>query len=119
MTYNWHTTEEEFLQWAAPTLLAGTDEELFKQVSIATNSFENVTITMQINGIQVPVEHFEKQFWINVEQGVQKKAFDICKEVAQLDDLQKLLDLAKNAVERELYMHLTQGAGIDFSEDDE
>jgi hypothetical protein len=117
--FNWHKTRDDFRSWIVPVLLSGADEDTYEEITEVTNGFTNVVLTMQVNGVEVPVEHLEESLWRNVEKGVQEKAWEICREVAQVDNLQKLLDLAKEAIERELYMHLTQGAGIKVPEEDD
>lgn len=99
-TFDWHKEPENFLNWMLVNLVTGIreDTDLFKKISEESKGFTNVTLTMQINGYDVPVDSFIKGIENNMEYKAQKAAEEMVKGIPQLLKLRELLDMFEGAV---------------------
>jgi hypothetical protein len=94
-TFDWQKEPENFLKWMVPHLLAGLkdDDETFDKIYDATDGFENVTLTIQINGVDIPVKHFVDSIAMNMDVQVELAARQMIKDIPKLKKLKNLMDL--------------------------
>lgn len=96
MGFNWQAEPESSVKkWIVPLLLSDEvkDHSRFHE---ATDDFTNVAITMQINGIEVSVDHFLECLEDNIEHAAREEAR------AQLDSVEGFPALKVKLAEIEL-----------------
>jgi len=105
-TFNWHALDEhsdyhgdEFLKWMVPTLLSEHDDDhqtradmdhVLNRVGEASDDFKNVVMTIQLNGIDVNVEHFVHNVFLNMRWYARRAALE---ELRQRADVTQLTDV--------------------------
>ena len=104
-TFNWHDDRDSFFSWMVTSLISPVAQERdnFEELSAATDKFRNVTLTMQINGISVPVNNFIDGIKHNMEYWATKEAERMLSEAG----FDSISDLICN-VERELISTVRQ-----------
>lgn len=103
-TINWHDLGsyddyEAFLKWAIVMLTVDQRDvdtgrqstELVDELKEATNGFTEVTLTVQINGVEVDPEHFMRGVKYNLQQIAQKTARDKLNTLTAFTDLRNTL----------------------------
>lgn len=101
MGFNWQDEREHSpKKWLVPVLITpltkGRDNKKFREIEEATAGFTNVEITMQINGIEVSVDHFLARLEDNIEHAAREEAR------AQLDSVEGFPALKVKLAEIEL-----------------
>ena len=116
MVFDWHAEPEG---WKKHFMISALPQgkEVFEQLSVATDKFKNVEVTMFVNGIPVDAEKFFDSLKMNYDYAVGAKAQQPCQEVANLDDLSDTLDAMQSAIKRHLRKEL-ESAGVEIREDD-
>lgn len=107
--------DASFWEWFVPTVVAHDDID--NLLSADPGWTERVTLTMQINGIEVDVKHFIDRMRENldysVELGIKEKARELRFEV-----LDEAIAKMETAVRREMFTRMRE-AGIPFDDDDD
>jgi hypothetical protein len=116
-TYDWQQQEEGFLKWFLPTLVTTMDSEVFNRLSEATDKFTNVTLTIQVNGVDVPVENFLSGVESNMTYYANKEAGRLVTSIPRLERLRELMDDADYAL-RERLTQIMAEAGVDLGNSD-
>jgi hypothetical protein len=118
LRYDWRAEPESFLKWLLPTLIAG--RENFDDLSEATNKFTDVILTMQVNGIEVPTEHFIKSLMMNYEKETRDAAREMLDNVVQITDIEDLINDLHAALKDTIRERCTSaGVELMWSEDDD
>lgn len=122
MTYDWQKMgRTEFLHWILPVVLGDLlQREGVERLSQATTNFTEVTMTMQINGIEVDAEAFIDATQRHMRACVETEAARLVEEAPEREKLQtaneavsQVLADAHDSIKR-----LYEAAGVVFPRDD-
>ncbi len=118
------TSTREFRNWfflhimTPVTRAQKEDKSKFDLLSDATDCFQNIDVTMQVNGIEIDVSQFCGLMQWVVDQGVEAAAKDLViektdynKMLDTMDDLQESLRVAMSNTRDHLYDQL-EAAGV-------
>jgi hypothetical protein len=117
-TYDWQQQPDNFLKWLLPTLISAGDREMFECLSEATDKFTNVTLTIQVNGVNVPVENFLSGVESNMTYYANKEAARLVTSIPRLERLREAMDDADHAL-RERLVQIMAEAGVDLGDTDD
>lgn len=130
-TFNWHDLDqsepyEEFVHWVLVNLSvdqkdvdAGRhDGELLEQLRVATDGFTNVVLTVQVNGVEVDVEHWFRSLEHNMKVYAQRAAHDELTQLAEFRRLREDLEVFEASAQHRLN-ELADELGLDRLDDDE
>lgn len=111
--YNWQAGKEDFLKWMVVNLVSGMrdDDEMFEQLSEATDKWRRVELTVLINGVEVPVEKFVEGIERNMERNVRESVAETVKQLPDMEYLREALYDAERAATNVLRSKL-YNAGI-------
>jgi hypothetical protein len=110
LTFNWHELDEDnlegFLKWMIPTLLSEhrnqtNDSELdhlLHRVGEASDKFTKLTMTIQLNGIEVNVLHFVENLYVAWSNASKAEATRVLKESTDVGELFELVETLKRNV---------------------
>lgn len=103
MNFNWHELDgNSFLSWMVVHLLAtGKAKDMFEEFSELTDKFNDVTMTIQINGIEVDVEHFVECIQEVMKLETQKAAGEIAE--GMLDGVREKTNRIEDMLEEVAY----------------
>lgn len=112
-TINWHDLGssddyETFLRWAIVNLTVDQRDvdagrpntELLDELKEATNGFADVTLTVQINGIEVDPEHFMRGVKFNLQQVARETVRHQLNTLTAFTDLRNTLTTLETAANR-------------------
>lgn len=116
--FNYYDKEDEFLGWCLISLIATTSEEKHEELAKATKTWSEIDIKININGIDVPYDHFFKSVENNMKWWAEKKAKSMMEDVMdgvreEVDKVEDVLKEASNFIKASLQEKL----GIEFPED--
>lgn len=118
LRYDWQAELESFLKWLLPTLIAG--RENFDDLSEATNKFTDVVLTMQVNGIEVPTEHFIRSLMMNYEKETKDAAYVLLNEVVNVENIETLITDLQASLKNHIMERCTSaGVELMWSENDD
>lgn len=115
-TYAWEGTNNDFIHWLLPVLLVGRDD-LRDDLAEKTEKWSKVTLTMQINGVEMPTEHLLKGIEMNMRHFAALEASRMVNELARFGDLQDLLSEVQTAVLQKVKREIGD-AGIELPDED-
>lgn len=113
-TFNWHDLKghhddyEAFLKWALTKLIVNQRDvdanrhntELLEQLRTATNEFTEVTLTVQVNGVEVDPEHMMRAIEHNMRSIARETARDELERLTAFTDLRNTLTTLEAAANR-------------------
>lgn len=120
MTFDWHKNRESFLSWVVTTTLPHfKNDQKFEELSAATDKFRSISITMQINGIEVnDAEKFLDRLYAEYTYQVKKHAKELVKEHTQYAEAEDIVDSvfkeARNSIRKQFETKL----GLIITDDD-
>jgi hypothetical protein len=118
LRYDWQAETKSFLKWLLPTLIAG--RENFDDLSEVTNKFTDVVLTMQVNGIEVPTEHFIRSLMMNYEKETKDAAYVLLNEVVNVENIETLITDLQASLKNHIMERCTNaGVELMWSEDDD
>ena len=122
--FDWQgLSEGDFVKWMFVNLLTtpgnhSESKDLIDQLTEPTKKFTDVTLTMQVNGIEVNAENFIR----SVEKGMNYRAEDAVKEaVSSITDIRELdeeISRAHNVLRDKLREIVKDKFGIDLVTDE-
>jgi hypothetical protein len=97
--FDWHQEPRGgFLKWMATNLITGIPQEEFERLSLATDQWRSVELTVQINGHPVSTESFVKGVESNMTHIAKSEARRLLSEAGRFEELDELV----RDVEREV-----------------
>jgi hypothetical protein len=96
-TFDWHKEPEGFLRWMIVNLLThplnhATGEELTGRVAEASKDFTELTLTIQLNGVEVPTEYFVNSVKNNMDYFAERAAREMLNSIPKLAALRNRLE---------------------------
>lgn len=117
--FDWQNRKEDFVKWMFVHLIADKRQEdpKFEKLSVATNGFTDVNITMQVNGIEVDAKNFIESVEYAYKSHAENTAKEIVAEaIPDLSDLQDAVFEAQRALEKKLRESM-RSVGVEWYED--
>lgn len=111
LRFSWHAEPpNSFLKWLIPTVLSRVAQSgEFEIYSQATSRFNDVELTLFINGIPVDTEAFLEGVERNMNHAVAVEALRILQERTSLDAFQSAVDAAVQT-----FMQQLKAAGLEL-----
>lgn len=113
-------TSASFLSWLLPHVLVDLEKRhggdwasAEEQIMAATDKLTNCVLTMQINGIEVNVDHFLASFMRNLDYQAERAAVELVQRSCFGDEITEIM----STLRRELLQRLGD-LGIEIREDD-
>lgn len=98
--FDWQKEPEGFLNWMMPTLVTALPEGMFERLSEITRGWTEVSLTIQVNGVDVPVKSFLSGIERNMTYFAQKAARDRLDDIGELNELTEELAGLRDMVQR-------------------
>lgn len=112
--YDWQADKEDsFLKWMVVNLLSGLPTPKVDELGEATDKFQRINLTIQINGVDVPVDHFVSSIESNMQCLARREAEAMLQAIPQLTALRAGLEQAEAAATGHL-RGLLKVAGMDL-----
>lgn len=107
VNFNWHELDHDgFLSWMVIHLVSADrnkngNNEVFEQLSEATDHFKNVEMKISINGVDLPVYDLVDRIQSNMKWHAARASEDISHELMQRlqDEVEKIEDSLRTARE--------------------
>lgn len=97
-TFAWNSQSNDFKHWMLPNLTTGMPMEKLDELAEATDKWQHVMLTIQINGVPVSAEAFIEGVKRNMEWWAEKEAHRLLTEAAQFEKLSETLHEVERAV---------------------
>ena len=94
-TYAWKAHPNSFQNWMLTVLIAGLPESEFQELAKATKKWQEVTLTIQVNGIPVPTKSFIEGVERNMRWWAEKEAHRMMTENVRFEELSELISAAE------------------------
>lgn len=130
LTFNWHELgeydEPGFLKWMLVNLVSESHtgetraelDNLVTRVGEASDDFDHVVMTIQLNGIEVNVEHFLRGLFHNLQLSTQRYVWEQLRALPDLDELETAVGTFRRAVLAKA-RRVADNLGIQLTEEDE
>lgn len=117
MTFNWQDMgRDQFLGWLLPTTLAKHSPKEVERFGEATDHFQAVTITMQINGIEVhDAERFLIEMGAQYDQQVEADARRLLDEHTRYMEAEDIVSAAFSEARQAIRQQL-QALGLNVED---
>jgi hypothetical protein len=103
LRFDWQGTQDEFLKWLLPSLLAQhLNAESIDELSRLTNKFTDISVTMQVNGVSVDPTHMFESIQQTMDYSVSAAARDLltaCDADVLYDGLKQLNARVRRIIE--------------------
>lgn len=125
-TFNWHELDEfdyeGFLSWALVHLTVLTDadgrkrsrdEAEFERLREATKNFTDVTLTVQVSGVDVDPQHLMRGIEHNMKRYAKQDAAETLEQLAAFTDVRATVTVLQEAIVRRIEQ-VARGLGVDL-----
>jgi hypothetical protein len=121
-TFNWHKEPEGFLRWMVVNLLTHPQDhtagkELTGRVAEASKDFTELTLTIQLNGVEVPTEYFINSVKSNMDYFAENAAKEMLNKLPRFQKLRRQLEAIESAAVEEI-TNVAREEGFDWDPED-
>jgi hypothetical protein len=115
-TFDWHAEgRDSFVGWALVHILPPMTNEQMGKLSEETDKFTNVTLTIQVNGIEMDAKPFLDGIDRNMEHFAKVEARKMVAAMTKLNRMDRLMEFLQEQVELVAREEL-RDAGIEIPE---
>ena len=119
LTFDWQSEpESSLLKQLLPHMMVHFDDELEERLRVATADWTDVTLTIAVNGVDVPVQGFIDRFDDEVTDMAVEAADGYLDRIAELQDLRHTIDELENVVSDRV-KSITQANDVNWTPGDD
>ena len=117
-TFDWHKEPEGFLKWMLTHVAAASkDDELFDELSDASDQFTNVELQILVNGVEVDAKGFVERIEWAMDRGVEDEAKRLVRDMHRLGDLKDAVHDFERGIKNKM-REFARDQGIELDTED-
>lgn len=123
-TFDWRREPEGFLRWLVVNLLTDPSDptygdDLVNRVLAASSDLTEVTLTIQLSGVEVSTEYFVDRVRANMDHLAHREAARLLRETADLAGLrQQVSDLEEAIIDKIIELTAETDVAVDWDRED-